>query len=130
MVVVPLATTAAQSAGSGQRASRPDSAREYDAMHETAQEPAHEQAQWLLYAAAGTLALGGALLATGRRRAGLITALSGAVLAMIDQQEAVGAWWGALPGYLDDVQGMLCRANEAVTDLTEQGEKLRQVFRK
>ena len=85
---------------------------------------------WIRYGAAGTLAAGGVLLATGRRRAGLITALTGAVLTMIDQQEAVSAWWNALPGYLDEIQGMLGRAQCAVEDLSVQGEKLRRVLGK
>ena len=59
---------------------------------------------WIRYAAAGTLAASGALLATGNRRSGLVTALTGAVLAMIDQQEVVAACWNALPGYLEEVQ--------------------------
>ena len=85
---------------------------------------------WLRYAAAGTLAASGALLATGKRRAALVTALTGAVLTMIDQQEVVSAWWNALPIYLEEVQGMLTRAQGAVTDLSEQGERLRQVLKK
>ena len=83
---------------------------------------------WLSYAAAGTLAASGALLATGKRRAALVTALTGAVLTMIDQQEVVAAWWNALPVYLEEVQAMLGRAQSAVADLTEQGEKLRKVL--
>jgi len=85
---------------------------------------------WMRYAAAGTLAAGGALLVTGNRRAGLVTALAGAVLTMIDQQEVVSAWWNALPVYLEEVQQMLGRAQSAVNDLSEQGEKLRQVLSK
>jgi hypothetical protein len=83
---------------------------------------------WIRLAAAGTLAAGGALLATGKRRAGLVTAVTGAVLAMIDQEETVCAVWNALPGYLDEVQGLVGRAQVAVDDLTEQGHKLRKAF--
>ena len=85
---------------------------------------------WIRIAAAGTLAASGVLLVAGKRRAGLLTAVSGAALALLDQQEVVSKWWSALPGYLDEVQGMLCHAQEAVDDLSVQGEKLRRVLGK
>jgi len=85
---------------------------------------------WIRYAAAGTLAASGALLATGKRRVGLVTAVTGAVLAMLDQEEVVNAWWNALPGYLEEVQGVLGRAQTAVEDLSAQGQKLRRVLGK
>jgi hypothetical protein len=85
-------------------------------------------APWLRIAAAGTLATSGALLATGRRRAGLVTAISGTILAMIDQQESVCAWWNALPGQLDEIQQLIGRAQSAVDDLTAQGQKLHQAL--
>jgi hypothetical protein len=111
MVVVPL-SKAANDAGATPRAKRVNST------------------PWIRYAAAGTLAASGALLVTGKRRAGLLTAVSGAVLAMLDQQEVVCAWWNALPGYLEEVQGLLSRAQCAVEDLSVQGEKLRRVLGK
>ncbi len=85
---------------------------------------------WIRCAAAGTLAASGALLATGKRRAGLVTAVTGTVLAMLDQQEVVNAWWNALPGYLEEIQGLLGRAQTAVEDLSAQGQKLRRVLGK
>ena len=81
-------------------------------------------------AAAGALAAGSILFVTGKRRAGLVTALSGAALAMLDQHELVGAWWDALPGCLSRMQNVLGRAQAAVEDLTEQGEKLRRALGK
>ena len=85
---------------------------------------------WIRYAAACTLAASGALLVTGKRRAGLVTAVTGAALAMLDQQEVVNAWWNALPGYLEEIQGLLGRAQTAVEDLSAQGKKLRRVLGK
>jgi len=85
---------------------------------------------WIRCAAAGTLAASGALLATGKRRAGLVMAVTGTVLAMLDQQEVVNAWWNALPGYLEEIQGFLGRAQTAVEDLSAQGQKLRRVLGK
>ncbi len=85
---------------------------------------------WVRMAAAGTLAASGALLIAGKRRAGLLTAVTGAALVMLDQQEVVSQWWNALPACLEEMQGMLGRAQAAVEDLTVQGEKLRRVLGK
>lgn len=81
--------------------------------------------KWIRFAAAGTLAASGALLLTGHRRAGLVTAVSGTALAMLDQQETVRTWWDMLPGFLDEIQGMLSRAQLAVEDLSTQSQRLR-----
>ena len=83
---------------------------------------------WIRYAAAGTLAASGVLLVTGNRRLGLVTAVSGAVLAMIDQGEAVRKCWDTLPELLEDLQGMLGKAQTAVEDLSSQSQKLRKVL--
>lgn len=83
---------------------------------------------WVGMVAAGTLAASGVLLVAGKRRAGLVTALSGAALAMIDQQDVVNRWWNALPSYLDEMQNLLGRAQTAVEDLSTQGDKLRHVL--
>ena len=88
-----------------------------------------DTANWIRYAAAGTLAASGALLITGNRRAGLIAAAAGATLAMIDQQETVLTWWNMLPGFLEEINATLGRAQGAVNDLSTQGQKLREVLR-
>ncbi|MGB0065214.1 MAG: hypothetical protein WBP85_12275 [Terracidiphilus sp.] len=80
--------------------------------------------------AAGTLVTSGVLLVAGKRRAGLATALTGAALVMIEQREAVGRFWSALPRYLGAAQGVLGRAQAVVEDLTVQSDKLRHVLRK
>lgn len=86
--------------------------------------------RFLRMVAAGTLVTSGVLLATGKRRAGLATALSGAALVMIEQREAVGKFWNALPRFLGAAQGALGRAQSAVEDLTVQTEKLRHILKK
>ena len=85
---------------------------------------------WVRMAAAGTLAASGVLLIAGRRRAGLVTAMTGAALVMLDQREVVSEWWTAIPAYLEEMQGMVGRAQAAVDDLSEQGEKLLRVLGK
>lgn len=95
-----------------------------------AREDADESVNWIRYAAAGTLAAGGALLVSGHRRIGLIAALSGAALALIDQQDAVINCWNRLPEFLDDLQGTLSKTQAAVEDISIQSQKLRQALGK
>ena len=47
-----------------------------------------------------------------------MTAVSGAALAMLDQQDAVRHWWNRLPGFLEEMQGMLGKPQAAVEDLS------------
>jgi hypothetical protein len=89
-----------------------------------------ESVNWIRIAAATTLAASGALLITGNRRIGLLTAVTGAGMALLDQQDAVCAWWNALPGYLEEIDEMLGRAQNAVEDLSAQGQKLRRALGK
>ncbi len=85
---------------------------------------------WLLYTAAGTLVASGVLLVTGNRRAGLAVAATGAALAMLDQQDAVKACWDALPGYLNEIQGILARVQGTVEEIAAQGARLRAALGK
>lgn len=85
---------------------------------------------WLLYTAAGTLVAGGVLLVTGNRKAGLLVAATGAALAMLDQQETVKTCWDALPGYLNEIQGILARVQGTVEEIAEQGARLRAMLGK
>jgi hypothetical protein len=83
---------------------------------------------FLRMVAAGTLVASGALLIAGKRRPGLVMALSGAALVMIEQREAVGKFWNTLPRYLGAAQEVLGRAQAAVEGLHEQSEKLHHVL--
>ena len=85
-------------------------------------------ANWVRVAAAGTLAASGTLLLTGKRRAGLVTAISGTALVMLDQQEAIREWWEMLPGFLGELQEILNKAQIAVDDLGEESQKLRKAL--
>jgi hypothetical protein len=85
---------------------------------------------WVSMVAAGTLAAGGALLVSGQRRAGLVTAATGTALAMLDQQETVRTWWNALPGYLAETQDILARVQAVLDDITAQRERLHKILAK
>ena len=96
-------------------------------------QPAGAQAEsypWLHYAAGGALLLGGILLVSGKRRAGLLSTITGAALAMLDQQDAVQAWWVALPGLVDDASRMLHQVEGVVESLDAQREKIRTLVKK
>lgn len=87
-----------------------------------------ECTNWVGLAAGGTLLAGGLLLLTGQRRAGLVAAVSGAALALLDEQETVRTWWNLLPGYIDDVQGLIAHVQGTVEELATQRERLRHVL--
>ncbi|MGB6744934.1 MAG: hypothetical protein WBE38_14905 [Terracidiphilus sp.] len=111
MVVVPLSKPAKNS-GEAPRACGPQSL------------------SWVSMVAAGTLAAGGALLVSGQRRAGLVTAATGTALAMLDQQETVRTWWNALPAYLAETQDMLARVQAVLDDIAAQRERLHKILAK
>jgi hypothetical protein len=71
---------------------------------------------------------GGFLLLTGHKRAGLVMAASGTVLAMMDHEETLKRWWEALPGYVERAHSMFEQVREVVEDVTEKGESLRRVL--
>jgi hypothetical protein len=129
MVVVPLSQGPSTQGPSGQGSSAkgPSSRGVSESSFETRKECASDT-NWIRYAAAGTLAASGVLLVTGQRRIGLITALSGVALALIDQQDVVRNCWDKLPEFLEDVQGLLSKTQSAVEDISSQSEKLRHVL--
>ena len=90
----------------------------------------HGRLTWMTLVAAGTLAASGALLATGKRRAGLATAAAGTALALLNEPETVKKWWNALPGYLSEAQTMLGRAQGALEDVCARRETLHKVLGK
>lgn len=124
MVVVPLSQSATD-AGM-QRPSPSQPVRKFVAS--LAEES--QRSNWVRMAAVGSLAFSGVLLMSGRRRAGLIAAVSGTALVMLDQQESVKTWWAALPVYLEEAQLLLNRAQGAVEDIGAQREKLHRIFNK
>lgn len=83
---------------------------------------------WVGYAAAGSLLAGGVLLLTGRRRAGLLTAVSGTALALLDQKDVVSAWWNALPVYLNEAQEVLGKVQSAIEEVSTQREKIHRIL--
>jgi hypothetical protein len=82
------------------------------------------------FVAAGTLLAGGALIATGHRRAGLAIAAAGTAIALFEEQEAVKEWWKNLPGYLNDAQVLLDKIEGYLQEATIQGQRLQGILRR
>jgi hypothetical protein len=87
-----------------------------------------ENTNWARIAAGGSLLAGGLLLLTGNRKAGLVTAAAGTALALLDQPEAVKAWWDALPGHIDNAQRVLGKVEATVSELEHQRARLQTVL--
>jgi hypothetical protein len=84
-----------------------------------------EANRWLRFAASGSLVAGGILLLSGKHRAGLMAAVAGTAMAMLNQQETVRTWWGALPHLIDDAGRVLNQVQGVVENLDTQRAKLR-----
>ncbi len=85
---------------------------------------------WVRTVAAGSLVTGAILLATGKRKAGLVVAAAGTIFALVEDPEGVKKVWNNIPDYLDNGHTLLGRFEKFVGELTVQGEKLRTVFEK
>ena len=83
---------------------------------------------WARIAAAGSLIASGGLLLSGKRKAGLVAATTGASLALLDQQEVVREWWDSLPAHIGQVQKVLGQVQETLDDVVVQREKLAKLL--
>ncbi|HUH62487.1 MAG TPA: hypothetical protein VLZ50_05800 [Terracidiphilus sp.] len=117
MVVVPIPNPSADAAAEAGEPLRPATAQS-------------KSSDWLCYSACGSLLAGGVLLLTGNRRAGLLAAVAGTTLAMLDQQETVRNWWNALPGLMDDANRMIGQVQNVVQNVDTQRERLRALVDK
>jgi hypothetical protein len=87
-----------------------------------------ETMHWVGFAAGGTLVAAGLLLLAGERRAGMVAAAAGTSLALLDQHETLNSWWNALPGYIDQVQGVLGKVQNTVNEVAAKRETLHRVL--
>ena len=85
---------------------------------------------WVRTVAAGSLVTSAILLATGKRKAGLVVAAAGTIFALAEDPEGVKKVWNNIPDYLDSGHSMLSRLEKFVGEMTAQGEKLRSVVEK
>jgi hypothetical protein len=104
---------------------------DYDAELNSARSntaPESDSPNWVRIAAAATLVTSGALLLSGKRRAGLLAAAAGTSLALLDQKNVLGAWWKDLPDYIGHVQWLLNQAEGAVEEFAAQRDKLGNIL--
>jgi len=92
------------------------------------QMPRSSSVNWVEVAACGSLIAGGLLLLSGRKRAGLVMAASGTVLAMLEHEESLRGWWDSLPGYIDRAQYMFEQVQDVADNIAEKGQSLRRVL--
>src|ERR1700741_4992326 len=90
------------------------------------QMPRAASVDWVKVAACGSLIGGGLLLLSGQKRAGLVMAASGTALALLDHEETLRTWWGAVPEYVDRAQYMLGQVQDVVENIAEKGESIRR----
>ena len=126
MVAAPLSQSTTEFGSPKADVPRPVRARPGTARQAAENDPIN----WARVAAAGSLALSGVLLMSGRRRAGLVSAVTGTALAMLDQQDSMKAWWETLPVYLEEVQRMLNRVQGAVDSVAAQRDRLHRILSK
>lgn len=94
------------------------------------QEVTSQEITWTRVLAAGSLIASAALLLTGRRKAALIATGIGAVAVLAEDPQALREMWNRAPEYLQDGREMLGRMENVVEDLTAQGGRVKQLWRR
>ncbi len=87
-----------------------------------------DEVNWATIAAAGSLVAGGLLLLTGNRKAGSVAAASGTALLLLDQQDLLRTWWNAIPRHIENVQNLLGKVQDSVSEVSAQREKLHRIL--
>jgi hypothetical protein len=70
------------------------------------------------------------MLLAGWRRAGMLTAVAGTAVTLLDQQETIRSWWSVIPRYIDEAQRVLDQVEGTVEDIEAKRESLRQLLSK
>jgi hypothetical protein len=91
-------------------------------------EGSSEGLNWAAVAAAGSLVAGGLLLLTGNRKAGTVAATAGTTLLLLDQQDLLRTWWNAIPGHIENVQNLLGKVQDSVSEVSAQRDKLHRIL--
>ena len=90
--------------------------------------PETESADWITIAACGTLISGGILLLTGKKRAGLIAAASGTILAMIEHEESLRELWDTPPHYVDRARSVMDQVQQTVDKIADRSQSVRRAL--
>lgn len=76
-------------------------------------------------AAAGSLVLSAAFLMAGKRRAAVAAVAAAGAMVALEQPEVAKRLWDGIPEYLRRGQGFLVKMEDLVSEISAQGEKLR-----
>ncbi len=87
-----------------------------------------EGINWATVAAAGSLVASGLLLLTGNRKAGTVAATAGTTLLLLDQQDLLRTWWNEIPGHIENVQNLLGKVQDSVSEVSAQRDKLHRIL--
>jgi hypothetical protein len=83
---------------------------------------------WTRGLAAASLITGAVLLASGRRKAGLVVTVAGTIAALLEDSDALRHGWEQLPGYIKQGHHMLERCESFVEELSVQGDRIRKMI--
>ena len=83
---------------------------------------------WTRGLAAGSLITGAVLLASGRRKAGLVVTVAGTIAALLEDSDSLRHGWEQLPSYIKQGQQMLQRFESFVEELSVQGDRIRKMI--
>jgi hypothetical protein len=83
---------------------------------------------WTRSVAAGTLIVSGLLLVSGKRKSALAVAAAGAVVALLENPDAVKGAWESMPRVVRAGQDFLVRVEDLMDELNKQGVRLRKVL--
>ena len=84
-----------------------------------------DASDWVNVASGAALLLGGALMLTEKRRAGLALASAGTALALLEHQDTVRHLWDRLPGMVDELSSFVAEVEQRVGEFTSKKESLR-----
>lgn len=85
---------------------------------------------WTRSLAAGTLLSSAILLVLGRRKAALAVAAAGGAVALLEDPEGVRRFWNDIPSYVQAGQKMLARFEGVIEQVAEQGDSLKDIFKR
>jgi hypothetical protein len=89
-----------------------------------------ESVDWARIAASGSLLIGGLLLLSGKKRAGLVVAASGTALALLDHEDTLRRWWESVPQYVDQAHSVLDHVQEVVDKVGEKSQSVRRILKR
>ena len=56
--------------------------------------------------------------------------VAGTALALLEEQDVIEKWWKNLPGYFQDAQQFLDKAEDYMREAAEQGHRLQDIMRR